>query len=67
MAADTGRAGERNETGPVVGDQVAGDIGGHTEHEVEHTGRKAGVLERLGDVDCAGRGLLRGFEHDGAS
>ena len=51
MAPNAGRAREGNETNPFVGDQVARDVGGHAEDEVQHTSWKASVLERLGDVD----------------
>ena len=64
VATHDRRTGEGHEFGDRARDEVAGDVGGNPEDEVEDSGGKAGVGKCVGDVECAGRGLLGRLEND---
>ena len=64
VPADGRRARERDETHAIVAYEVIGDLRRCPEYEVQYAGRQPGVVQRLCDMQCAGRRLLGGFEYD---
>ena len=67
MLADWNRAGERNLSHVVLGDEVFGDRRGNAEDEIEHASRQAGVGEAANHFDASAGRLLGGFEDQRAA
>ena len=59
MSARGGGAGEGDQAGLVLGNQVARNLRWNTEHNIEHTRRQARAMERARDLEGAAGGFLQ--------
>ena len=57
-------AGKRHQANLVVLDQIVGDLGRCTEHEVQYPRRQASVVQCPGNVKRTGRCLFGRLEND---